>query len=222
MCSTTHPSPVLTERTLARSEPGADAPHVAHRLRFAPSDAVRPDCKFTASALFGPRTSWEAGLRPDSPALPPLHSTPRPLINEASSRCVRSDGRKLARQSKTFVRAQDARHQRPRCSACRPSHRNKAARLRPANASALVVSPASFRGRETGRLHSPNQFRLTLRRHASRGTPERAHAPSRRSSRAPLCRRRVSATWPRADATRPPELFRRPGFRGQRLRGGLA
>ncbi len=58
----------LTERTLARSEPCADAPLVAHRLRFVPSDAVRPDCKLTASALFGPRPMT------DSPALHPLHS----------------------------------------------------------------------------------------------------------------------------------------------------
>ena len=43
-----------------------------HRLRFAPSDAVRPDGKLTASALFRPH-HW-----PDSSAFRPLHSLPRP------------------------------------------------------------------------------------------------------------------------------------------------
>jgi len=66
--ASTRNQPGLTERTLARSAPCADAPLVAHRLRFAPSDAVRPDCKLTASALFRPRPMT------GSPALHPLHS----------------------------------------------------------------------------------------------------------------------------------------------------
>jgi len=56
-----------------------------------------PACQ--ASALFSPRTSWETGLRPDSPALPPLHSTPPLLIYEANARWFRSVGCKLARQA---------------------------------------------------------------------------------------------------------------------------
>jgi hypothetical protein len=83
--------PGLTERTLARSEPGADAPHVTHRLTAR-----------QVSALFRLRPSWEAGPRPDLPALRPLHSTPRPPKQAPpSSRSVRSAGRKLARQSRT-------------------------------------------------------------------------------------------------------------------------
>lgn len=63
-------------------------------------------------ALFGPRTIT------DSPALQPLHSTPRPLTNEASSRCVRSDGRKLARPSGTararpLIKGTEGRELRP-------------------------------------------------------------------------------------------------------------
>ena len=54
--------PGVTERTLALRSPDAGASPVAHRLTSR-----------QASALFRPRPMT------DSPALPPLHSTPRPL-----------------------------------------------------------------------------------------------------------------------------------------------
>ena len=88
--------PGLTERTLALLLPRAVAPLVAHRL-----DSRQ------VSALFGPRTMT------DSPALQTASLTPRPLTNEASSRCVRSDGRKLARQSGT-TRARPKKPKRSR------------------------------------------------------------------------------------------------------------
>ena len=115
-----HNQPGVTERTLARAEPCADAPLVAHRLRLAPSDAVRPDCKLTASALFRPRPTA------DSPALRPLHSLPH------SASVIAGAARTFAGCSRSFRRSQtaetgtdsgapkNARRQRPRCSAYRP------------------------------------------------------------------------------------------------------
>ena len=105
-------SPGLTERTLARSEPCADAPLVAHRLRFAPSAAVRPDRKLTASALFRPHR-W-----PDSSAFRPLHSLPHSASPTSLDALAHSVGRKLPR---------------PALTAARPKMQStEAARLRPA------------------------------------------------------------------------------------------
>ena len=50
-----------------------------------------------------------------------------------------------------------------RCFACRPGHRNKAARLRPAKATAVAVSPTGFRfaalGNRSASLVEPNRDR---------------------------------------------------------------
>ena len=86
--------PGVTERTLARAEPCADAPLVAHRLRLAPSDAVRPDRQLTASALFRPRPTA------DSPALRPLHSLPH------SASVIAGAARTFAGCSRSFRRPQ--------------------------------------------------------------------------------------------------------------------
>ena len=89
--------------------------------------------------------------------------------------------------------------QRPRCSAYRPGG-NMAARLRPAKASALTVSTASFRFtalHETARPHWQDQVGLILRRQTPRRTCRRAHDgpcgthPSRRRPAAPCCRRSI-------------------------------
>jgi hypothetical protein len=62
------------------------------------------------SSEFRPRTTWEAGHRPDSPALHPLQLL-QPCIPPEQHRLhawltlLRSDGRKLARQSENVVRA---------------------------------------------------------------------------------------------------------------------
>ena len=78
------PEPGITERTLALRLPDAVASLVAHRRTSR-----------QASARFCPRPMT------DLPALPPLHSIPRPLSDETRSRCIRSAGRKLARHSGT-------------------------------------------------------------------------------------------------------------------------
>ena len=71
------------------------------------------------------------------------------------------------------------KHRRPR-DFVRPGHRSMAARLRPAQATALTASSDSFRSAPLAKLAGladQAQFRPTLRRHAARGTAERAHAP---------------------------------------------
>ena len=58
-----------------------------------------PHASRQASALFRLRTSGRPDSGIDSPALPPLHSAS--AKDEASSRCIRSAGCKLSRQSRT-------------------------------------------------------------------------------------------------------------------------
>jgi hypothetical protein len=88
------------------------------------------------SARFRPRTRWEAGHRPDSPALHPLHSNrSSPAFRHkihwlhAWLPLIRSDGRKLARQSGTN-RARPKRWQ---------VRHAQAARLRPARSNSPRV-----------------------------------------------------------------------------------
>lgn len=72
------------------------------------AEAVRPDCKLTASALFGPRPMT------DSPALPPLHSTPRPLqVKQAPAAFVPTAANWRDSQEQ-LGRSRRPRHQWPR------------------------------------------------------------------------------------------------------------
>ena len=85
--------------------------------------------KHQVSALFRLRPSGRPDSGIDSPALPPLHSAS--AKDEASSRCIRSAGCKLSRQSRTarsLPKTPMAARLRPaktaalwaRCFACRP------------------------------------------------------------------------------------------------------
>ena len=69
------PSPGLTEPTLARGRGQAQAPNPSH----APRAAVRPDCKLTASALFGPRTRLTHHFPPAPLRFTTASQTPRTL-----------------------------------------------------------------------------------------------------------------------------------------------
>ena len=139
-------------------QPGFTEPTLALGRGQAP--APNPLLARQLSARFRPRTIWEAGLRPDSPALQPLHSSrssPAFRRNSIGSmpglRSFVPTVTKSRDSQEHLVRPQRGKTSmvarlRPtkirnmaRCSACRPGHSNMAARLRPARTS---ISPRCF------------------------------------------------------------------------------
>lgn len=227
--ASTRNQPGLTERTLARSEPCADAPLVAHRLRFAPSDAVRPDCKLTASALFRPRPMT------DSPALHPLHSA----VANRFAGCADAIAAFRRPQTGETVRNIRAHPKTPEAAMLRISARTPqyGARLRLSpktsaiaprgfarcKTSALTVSTASFRSlrRLRSRIWPTSLTKPNWSDTSPSGCVQCVRPrPSRRRPRTSLCRRRVRELGLRYRDCAGNESSR-PGQR-HRLRGWLS
>lgn len=116
-----------------------------------------------------------------------LCSTPLPHCSaDFADALARSDSRKLARPSR-IIRArpqrQDAKRSRgfarpqpalsARCSACRPRDRRKAARLRPAKATAVAVRPTGFRFAPLGNRSASLARPIRARHVAGRLRPAR-------------------------------------------------
>ena len=158
-----HPARGRTEPTLALGRGQAHAPNPSTRAKRRSSPRLQAR-RF--GTVWPARTRWEAGLRPDSPALQPLLSASRPASQATRTfRFIPTAANCQARRNSSCAPPPDRREhgQLSRRFAC-----------------------------ETARPHSRAQSSLTPRHQAACGSADRAPPrPAHRSPRTPPCGRGV-------------------------------